>query len=94
MEERAWEGKFNVTINNVTDDWGCLSIAGPASRDILQKLTKTDFSESGFQFLHAKDIQLAGVGDVRALRISYTGILVVEMKYERSEGPSPTTRKL
>lgn len=51
---------------------GVLGIAGPNSRNVLQKLTDEDLSDAGFKFLHCKSIKLAGI-PVRAIRISYTG---------------------
>lgn len=70
--EHGRKGNYDVTIENVTDDMSCLSVAGPYSRDVLSKLTSTDMSNSGFKFLTIKDIEIAGL-PVRAMRISYTG---------------------
>lgn len=72
--EHARRGNYEVTIENVTDDMSCLSVAGPYSRDVLSKLTSTDMSNSGFKFLTIKDIDIAGL-PVLAMRISYTGEL-------------------
>ena len=76
METMAHEWNHDVTITNTTDDTAVLGLAGPRSRDILSKLTDTDLSHKQFPFLHAKEINVAGV-DLRAIRISYTGILSV-----------------
>lgn len=73
--EHARKGNYEVTIENVTDDMSCLSVAGPYSRDVLSKLTSTDMSNSGFKFLTIKDIDIAGL-PVLAMRISYTGKLL------------------
>uniref|UniRef100_A0A4W5MGJ1 Dimethylglycine dehydrogenase n=1 Tax=Hucho hucho TaxID=62062 RepID=A0A4W5MGJ1_9TELE len=69
----------SVDISNVTKDIGVLAmaVAGPKTRDVLQKLTQEDMSgsrvvDAGFKFLHCKPLQLAGI-DLRAIRISYTG---------------------
>ena len=70
--EHTRKGNYDVTIENVTDDMSCLSVAGPYSRDVLSKLTSTDMSNSGFKFLTIKDMEIAGL-PVRAMRISYTG---------------------
>ena len=80
MEEKAWDGKYNVSVAIVTDDWGCLGLAGPASRLILQKLTNTDLSDSAFPFLNARTIQVGSIGNVRALRISYTGMSIAVLR--------------
>ena len=70
----AHEWNHDVTITNTTDDTAVLGLAGPRSRDILSKLTDADLSHKEFPFLHAKEINVAGV-DLRAIRISYTGML-------------------
>uniref|UniRef100_A0A3P8ZLK2 Dimethylglycine dehydrogenase, mitochondrial n=1 Tax=Esox lucius TaxID=8010 RepID=A0A3P8ZLK2_ESOLU len=78
IEREAAEGPYDVDISNVTDDIGVLGVAGPKTRDVLQKLTQEDMSDSGFKFLHCKPITLAGI-DLRAIRISYTGELGWEL---------------
>ena len=72
LMDHARKGNYDVTIENLTDDLSCLSVAGPHSRAVLSKLTTTDMSNAKFKFLTIKDIELAGV-PVRAMRISYTG---------------------
>uniref|UniRef100_A0A8C5ECM1 Dimethylglycine dehydrogenase n=1 Tax=Gouania willdenowi TaxID=441366 RepID=A0A8C5ECM1_GOUWI len=78
IEAEVSNGGYDVDISNVTDDIGVLGIAGPNARNVLQKLTEEDLSDSAFKFLHCKLIQIAGV-PVRAIRISYTGELGWEM---------------
>ena len=34
----------NVTVRNVTDEYGVLVLTGPGSRDVLSKLTDADLS--------------------------------------------------
>lgn len=75
MEEVVVEGAYDVDISNVTEDIGVLGVAGPKARDVLQKLTQEDMSDASFKFLHCKPIQLGGV-NLRAIRISYTGVRV------------------
>ena len=63
---------FDVTINNVTDSTSVLGVAGPNSRALLKKLTKTDLSNDAFDFLQCANLTIAGV-DCFAVRISYSG---------------------
>ncbi|XP_066273140.1 dimethylglycine dehydrogenase, mitochondrial-like [Branchiostoma lanceolatum] len=84
MEDHALKGGYDVTISNITDEVACLGIAGPRSRDVLEKLTSGDLSEEGFKFLAVHDISLGGV-DVRAIRISYTGELGWELYHARED---------
>ena len=58
----------------MTDSVACLGVAGPYSRDVMSKLTLSDMSHEAFKFLNIKDIEVGGV-QVRAIRISYTGLL-------------------
>lgn len=81
IETEATDGGYEVDISNVTEDIGVLGIAGPNSRNVLQKLTNEDLSDAGFKFLQCKSIQLAGI-PVRAIRISYTGNLFSLMHFQ------------
>ena len=68
----------DVTITNITNDWGVLVVTGPKSRDALAGLTDTDLGNDSFKWLTGKEIQVAGV-NVRALRVSYVGELGWEL---------------
>jgi dimethylglycine dehydrogenase len=67
-----------VAIEDATDRRGTLVLAGPRSRDVLAKLTRADLSNSGFPWLTAREIVVAGVA-VRALRMTYVGELGWEL---------------
>ena len=77
-EARRRDGGYAVDVDNVTERWACVGIAGPASRRVLQRVTETDLSPAAFRFLDARVIKIAGV-KTRALRISYTGELGWEL---------------
>ncbi|MEB8388041.1 aminomethyltransferase family protein [Rhodobacteraceae bacterium KMM 6894] len=70
--------QFDIEFTDVTDDYGCLAIGEPKSRDVLNKLKDADLSNAAFRWLSAKEIIVAGV-KVRALRVSYAGELVWEL---------------
>lgn len=67
-----------VTINNITKEWGTLVLAGPHARDLLSKLTDADLSNQHFRWLTGKEIDVSGVM-LRALRINYVGELGWEL---------------
>ena len=67
-----------IEIVDVTLDFGTLVLAGPRSRDVLQKLTNTDLANQNFRWLAYQPLKLAGI-DVRALRVNYVGELGWEM---------------
>ncbi len=68
----------NVTITNVTEDYGALMVVGPSSRDLLAKITSTELGNDHFPWLTGKEIEVAGV-PLRALRINYVGELGWEL---------------
>mgnify|MGYP001374798088 FL=1 len=69
----------DVTVRNVTDDYGVLVITGPRSRDVLSGLTDAGLTnDDGFTWMSAREISVAGI-DVRALRVSYVGELGWEL---------------
>ncbi len=69
-----------VTITDVTDDYGVLVLAGPRSRDVLGKLTDADLGNSSFAWLRAREMEVAGI-PTRALRVSYVGELGWELHH-------------
>ncbi len=50
------------------------NVAGPKSREILQRLTNTSLANDDFPFMRSARLELAGI-DVLALRVSFTGDL-------------------
>jgi dimethylglycine dehydrogenase len=65
-------------IDNVTAHLGVLTIAGPSSRELLQRLTAADLSNELFRFFSMQELYLAGA-PVRAMRLSYVGELGYEL---------------
>jgi dimethylglycine dehydrogenase len=65
----------DVTITDITDDYGVLVLSGPKARDILQPHTPQDLSNDGLKWLKAAVTSVAGVEGVRLLRVSYVGEL-------------------
>ena len=70
----------SVTLQNITTQWGLLVVAGPGSREVLQKITDTDMSNSHFQWLSGKPINL-GYAQGHALRINFVGELGWELHH-------------
>lgn len=54
------------------------NVAGPKSREMLQRMTNTSLATADFPFMRSKWITIAGV-DVLALRVSFTGDLGWEL---------------
>ena len=69
---------LDVTLRDVTEDFGTLSLMGPKARDVLARVTDADVSNAGFPFGHVREISVAGQ-PVRALRVTYVGELGWEL---------------
>ena len=70
--------KTGVSIEDVTEGWGTLSLMGPRARDILAAVTAEDVSNATLPFGSARILTIAGV-KVRALRVTYVGELGWEL---------------
>jgi 4-methylaminobutanoate oxidase (formaldehyde-forming) len=67
-----------VTLTDVTEDWGTLSLMGPQARAVLAAVTTDEVSNEAFPFGHVRDIFISGQR-VRALRVTYVGELGWEL---------------
>ncbi|CAH2397673.1 GcvT family protein [Mesorhizobium ventifaucium] len=70
--------ELDVTLTDVTEDFGTLSLMGPRARDVLAAVTDADVSNTAFPFGHVREIPIAG-HTVRALRVTYVGELGWEL---------------
>ncbi|RUU83030.1 FAD-dependent oxidoreductase [Mesorhizobium sp. M7A.F.Ca.MR.362.00.0.0] len=67
-----------TTFRSRTEDLCGFNVAGPSSRDLLQRLTNEDLSNEAFPFMQSRRITVAGI-EVVALRVSFTGDLGWEL---------------
>ena len=70
-------GEF-LTVTDVTSGTTLLSVQGPASRELIGRLTDADLSNEAFPYLSARQIH-AGYAPVLALRVTYVGELGWEL---------------
>ena len=70
----------SVTLQKITNQMGVLVLAGPKSRDVLQKLTDTDLSNHNFKWLSGKSINV-GYAQAEALRVNFVGELGWELHH-------------
>ncbi len=75
-----------VSVRNLSDQWMGFAMSGPASREIISRLTDRDMSNAGFPFLRCAEIQIVGANAVVA-RLSLTG----ELGYEINVPVRPST---
>ncbi len=78
MEEEVLPGE-EVIFSNVSEDYGVIMLAGPASRRILAECTDVGLDNASFRWLSTQVINVAGVDNVRAMRVTYTGELGWEL---------------
>jgi dimethylglycine dehydrogenase len=67
-----------TTFESRTVDMCGFNVAGPKSRELLQRLTNADLSTDAFPFMRSARIEIAGV-PVVAIRVSFTGDLGWEL---------------
>ncbi len=67
-----------AVISDVTAGEAVFPLMGPNARDLMQAVSPDDFSNEGFPFGTARDIEI-GLGLARAHRISYVGELGWEL---------------
>ncbi|MCM2562384.1 FAD-dependent oxidoreductase [Lutimaribacter sp. EGI FJ00015] len=85
MAER-YHGRFfrqvplpeRTRCDSVTEALCGFNVAGPGSRDLIQRLTNASLATPDFPFMRSQRITVAGV-DVVALRVSFTGDLGWEL---------------
>ncbi|EEX09216.1 dimethylglycine dehydrogenase [Ruegeria lacuscaerulensis ITI-1157] len=71
---------FEVATNRIAG----FNIAGPKSREALQRLTNADLSNDAFRFMRSATIEVAGITCL-AIRVSFTGDLGWELHCAESD---------
>jgi len=75
-----------VEVEDLSDRYGCLVLAGRRSRDVLRQLTQAPLDNDAFPWLRAREIEVAGA-PLRALRVSYVGELGWELHLPMADMP-------
>jgi 4-methylaminobutanoate oxidase (formaldehyde-forming) len=81
--DRAWierhlSANERATVTDVTSAFAVLSVQGPRSRDLLDRLTAADLSNEAFPFATSREIDV-GLAPVIANRLTYVGELGWEL---------------
>jgi dimethylglycine dehydrogenase len=71
---KALPADGSVQMYPVTSSWGVLVLAGPNSRKVLEKLTRSDLSNEAFPWLSGKEINVGPV-TTHAMRVNFVGEL-------------------
>ena len=64
----------SVKFENITNQMGVLVIAGPKSRELLERVSSDDFSNEAFPWLSGKNIKI-GSAETLAIRVNFVGEL-------------------
>ncbi|MGN6677444.1 MAG: hypothetical protein ACTHKL_06620, partial [Streptosporangiaceae bacterium] len=73
IRRAARPGEF-VTVTDVTSGTTLLTVQGPASRELISRLTDADLSNQAFPYLSARQVHV-GYAPVLAMRVTYVGEL-------------------
>ncbi len=76
-----------VELQNVSEELGVISIAGPVTRTLLSELTEAGLDNEAFSWLSVREIDVAGQA-VRAMRLSFTGELGWELHLPMGRMPA------
>jgi glycine cleavage system aminomethyltransferase T len=67
-----------VQVRDITGATCCIGLWGPRARDVVQALSRDDFSNENFKYFRTKPVRIAGI-PVTAMRLSYVGELGWEL---------------
>ncbi len=67
-----------VQFENITNQVGVLVVAGPKSRELLERVSDDDFSNESFPWLSGKQIKI-GCAETLAIRVNFVGELGWEL---------------
>ncbi|MEM7084153.1 MAG: FAD-dependent oxidoreductase [Pseudomonadota bacterium] len=70
----------SVQFEELTGSTGVLVLAGPKSRQVLESLSRDDFSNSAFPWLRARNVTI-GMAPVNAMRVNFIGELGWELHH-------------
>jgi glycine cleavage system aminomethyltransferase T/glycine/D-amino acid oxidase-like deaminating enzyme len=68
----------HASLADVTSAYAVYGVMGPRSRELLSRLSRSDFSDKAFPFSTSREIDL-GYATVRATRVTYVGELGWEL---------------
>jgi sarcosine oxidase subunit alpha len=83
---RDWIATWGLEVHlvNLTAVWGAINVAGPRSRELLQRLSKDAFYNDEFPYLRHREALVAGIR-CRAIRLGFVGELSYELHHNSSK---------
>ena len=82
---RQAPGDGSVAVRDITGGTCCIGLWGPRARDVVEALSRDDFSNEGFKYFRSKRVRIGGV-PVTAMRLSYVGELGWELYTSADNG--------
>jgi len=70
-----------VVVEDRTDTWAGLHVAGPRAREVLARVAAGDLSNDALPFLSGRELKLEGCPDAIVVRVSFTGELGYELYF-------------
>ncbi len=70
----------SVQFENLTNSVGVLVVSGPKARELMQRVSKDDFSNENFKWLSSKNINV-GNAPANAMRVNFVGELGWELHH-------------
>jgi len=70
----------SVQFENLTNSIGVLVVSGPKARELMQRVSKDDFSNENFKWLSSKNINV-GNAPTKAMRVNFVGELGWELHH-------------
>jgi len=70
----------SVQFENLTNSVGVLVVSGPKARELMKRVSKTDFSNEKFKWLSSQHIDI-GLAPCRAMRVNFVGELGWELHH-------------
>lgn len=68
----------SVSLTSLTNDWTILVLAGPKSRDVIQAVSRADWSKEAFPWLSVRNCFI-GVAPAIVMSVSFSGELAYEI---------------
>jgi len=73
-----YEG-WDFNMENLTDAFGVVNLAGPNARKVLAKITKADISDGAFPYMACRELNIKEIIPVRVMRLGFVGELSFEL---------------
>jgi dimethylglycine dehydrogenase len=70
-----------VSITNISMGWGCFTIAGPKSRDLLSRIVDGSLENDTFKWFDVHEREVGWATNVRVMRVNYCGELGWELHH-------------